>query len=154
MNIQSEFLRWCSKKIHSESEEINFNLVDGFNWFQLDQLVLADCNASLRMFEYLKRRVRWRVVNVGFSGLGRFKQHKGDTGLRLGRCVLILWVLMQQICEPRSYFVHQYRNKFLVRRRMDHEQLRYEDCVLAQGALIQVQQGLGKYMATKTLQGL
>jgi hypothetical protein len=29
----------------------------------------------------------------------------------------------------------------------DHKQLRYEDCVMAQGALIQVQQGLGKYMA-------
>ncbi len=66
----------------------------------------------------------------------------------------ILWALMQQICEPRSYFVHQYKYQFLVRRRMDHEQLRYEDCVLAQAALIQVQQGLGKHMATKTLQEL
>ncbi len=33
--------------------------------------------------------------------------------------------------------------------RADHEQLRYKDSVLAQGALIQVQKGLGKHMATK-----
>jgi hypothetical protein len=33
--------------------------------------------------------------------------------------------------------------------RADHEQLRYEDSVLAQGALIKVQQGFGKHMATK-----
>jgi hypothetical protein len=36
--------------------------------------------------------------------------------------------------------------------RADHEQLRYKDCVLAQGALIQVQQGLGKHKATKLLE--
>ncbi len=38
--------------------------------------------------------------------------------------------------------------------RADHEQLRYEDSLLAQGALIQVQQGLGKHMATKTCESL
>ncbi len=35
--------------------------------------------------------------------------------------------------------------------RADHKQLRYEDCVLAQGVLIQVQQRLGKHMVTKKL---
>jgi hypothetical protein len=35
-----------------------------------------------------------------------------------------------------------------------HEQLRNEDSVLAQGALIQVQQGLGKHMATKNCESL
>ncbi len=56
---------------------------------------------------------------------------------------------MQQICETRSYFVHSVRpgvilfidthTNFLFG--ADHEQLRYEDSVLTQGALIQVQQG-------------
>ncbi len=38
--------------------------------------------------------------------------------------------------------------------RADHEQLRYEDSVLDQGALIQVQQGLGKKFGHKNLQEL
>jgi hypothetical protein len=51
---------------------------------------------------------------------------------------VIQWVLMQQICETRSYFFVDTNINFLFR--ADHEQLRYEDSVLAQGALIQVQQ--------------
>jgi hypothetical protein len=67
------------------------------------------------------------------------QQAYAETGRAPVLLAAIQWVLMQQICVTRSYFVLDTNTNFLFRE--DHEQLRYEDYVLAQ-ALIQVQQGL------------
>ncbi len=63
---------------------------------------------------------------------------------------MVLNLAMQSICETKSCPSPMCglatNTNFLFGE--DYEQLRYEECVLAQGALIQVQQGLGKHMAT------